>query len=165
MRILAIPIIFLGYILTIASCEPSYSQGVSSNGGNSLVSDDPANDEIDKRAERYAFGLGRRGYTYTSGGSGVKRLPVYNFGLGKRTRPYAFGLGKRSDDDEYAEPSDLAYDGWNGAGTIGKRSRDNDGADKRARPYSFGLGKRLPMLEDSSVERRGSRYNFGLGRR
>jgi len=52
---------------------------------------DNGGDNIDKRVERYAFGLGRRAYMYTNGGPGMKRLPVYNFGLGKRSRPYSFG--------------------------------------------------------------------------
>lgn len=94
MRVLAIPLIVLGYILTTASCESSYSQHQRGPGPNSLMSsgsldnsDASASDTLEKRAERYAFGLGRRAYTYTSGGgSGVKRLPVYNFGLGKRAK-------------------------------------------------------------------------------
>lgn len=93
MRVLAIPLIVLGYILTTATCESSYSQQ-RGPGANSLMSsgsldnsDSQSSDNLDKRAERYAFGLGRRAYTYTSGGgSGVKRLPVYNFGLGKRAK-------------------------------------------------------------------------------
>lgn len=44
----------------------------------------------------YDFGLGKRAaYSYVSE---YKRLPVYNFGLGKRDgghRMYSFGLGKR----------------------------------------------------------------------
>lgn len=43
----------------------------------------------------YDFGLGKRAaYSYVSE---YKRLPVYNFGLGKRdpNRMYSFGLGKR----------------------------------------------------------------------
>ena len=100
MRTLAIPLILLGYVITMYSCESSsasasYTQqrlvpnslmsaGMSSNGLSD--SDSTDNNVMDKRAERYAFGLGRRAYTYTSGGAGVKRLPVYNFGLGKRTR-------------------------------------------------------------------------------
>lgn len=42
-----------------------------------------------REPKRYGFGLGRRsaGFSYTtSGSSGVKRLPVYNFGLGRRRR-------------------------------------------------------------------------------
>lgn len=78
-------------------------------------------DNFDKRVERYAFGLGRRAYTYTNGGNGIKRLPVYNFGLGKRARPYSFGLGKRSDyedsDAQIAEDLDRAY---NAAFMMGK---------------------------------------------
>lgn len=53
MRVIAIPIILLGYIITITTCQG---------------------------------GLDRRAYTYTAGSSGAKRLPNYNFGLGKRDR-------------------------------------------------------------------------------
>lgn len=69
---------------------------------------DNGGDNIDKRVERYAFGLGRRAYMYTNGGPGMKRLPVYNFGLGKRSRPYSFGLGKRSDYD-YDQDNEIDY--------------------------------------------------------
>lgn len=85
----AVPLILLGYIITMTTCESSYPQ---QHVGNSLLrpsgtdSDTVDANSLDKRAERYSFGLGRRGYTYTSGGAGIKRLPIYNFGLGKRTR-------------------------------------------------------------------------------
>lgn len=44
---------------------------------------------IDTRIERslkYDFGLGKRRYIITTGGPGKKRLPHYNFGLGKRSK-------------------------------------------------------------------------------
>ncbi|XP_055381063.1 allatostatin-A [Condylostylus longicornis] len=126
--------------------------------------DNDISSDVDKRSDRYAFGLGRRAYHYTSGLSGVKRLPIYNFGLGKRARPYSFGLGKRTynkDDDTnmlleatgeqiYGQPSSFPR-------------------NQRNRPYSFGLGKRSsPDNLMYAMERRipqGNLYNFGLGKR
>lgn len=101
MHLLPYPIILLGYILTLVTCNTSpylqnfhnrmeslaASGGGGGNGGsNGLLdgADSEPLDSVDKRPDRYAFGLGRRAYTYTSSGPGVKRLPVYNFGLGKR---------------------------------------------------------------------------------
>lgn len=102
MHLLPYPLIILGYILTLVTSEPlSYSSQNyhhrpdtqpsfmainSDSDGQSSAS--ALDNSLDKRTERYAFGLGRRAYTYTSGGAGqgVKRLPVYNFGLGKRAR-------------------------------------------------------------------------------
>lgn len=94
MRSIAIPLFIFGYYMALVSCD-GYNKEfsgrindlVASDGG--VAADTSSNsagdsDFIDKRAERYGFGLGRRAYTYTSGGQGVKRLPVYNFGLGKR---------------------------------------------------------------------------------
>lgn len=40
----------------------------------------------EKRGYNNNYGMGRRAYTYTGGSAGIKRLPVYNFGLGKRAR-------------------------------------------------------------------------------
>lgn len=134
--------------LNVAYSEPSYAEdsqsSVNSVGGghqpnslfnanadnNNMDGDDEGismsggKDNYDKRVERYAFGLGRRAYTYTNGGNGIKRLPVYNFGLGKRARPYSFGLGKRSDyedsDAQIAEDIDRAY---NAAFMMGKHKK------------------------------------------
>lgn len=90
MQALAIPLILFGYMLTLATSTPilPYSDD------NILTSNQQQQDQqqqvqphypFSKRpSERYGFGLGRRAFTYTSGNSGVKRLPVYNFGLGKR---------------------------------------------------------------------------------
>ncbi|XP_055677187.1 helicostatins [Lutzomyia longipalpis] len=129
---------------------------------------EPLEQLVDKKADRYVFGLGRRSDPYAaaaeSSGGTIKRLPMYNFGLGKRARPYAFGLGKRSgDDDEYQDAVD-AYESWPVMYPIGEKS---DALDiKRGRPYSFGLGKRYMSKNTDPVERRSaSRYNFGLGKR
>lgn len=77
MRIVSTPIILIGYVITIAAC-------VSSNAVEPLAvaesSADTDYDEVYKRS-----GLDRRAYTYTAGFPGTKRLPTYNFGLGKRS--------------------------------------------------------------------------------
>ncbi|XP_017122695.1 allatostatin-A [Drosophila elegans] len=102
-------------------------------------------DNIDKRVERYAFGLGRRAYMYTNGGGGMKRLPVYNFGLGKRSRPYSFGLGKRSDYD-YDQDNEIDYRVPPVANYLaaerGVRPGRQNKRTTRPQPFNFGLGRR-----------------------
>lgn len=82
MRAAAIPIILLGYIITVITCDQSYPPEYQPQ-ANALTFDggsDNAPNTLGKRMER-------RAYTYTSGGTGTgKRLPNYNFGLGKRAR-------------------------------------------------------------------------------
>lgn len=146
------------------------------------------NNELDFVKRLYDFGLGKRAYSYVSE---YKRLPVYNFGLGKRSKMYGFGLGKRAatdgrlysfglgkrdyddyiqdyedliDDDEDLEDSDVDL--------MEKRERlYSFGLGKRAKPYSFGLGKRSPSSGVQRLygfglgKRGGSLYNFGLGKR
>ncbi|SPP81270.1 blast:Allatostatin-A [Drosophila guanche] len=100
--------------------------------------------DIDKRVERYAFGLGRRAYMYNNGGPGMKRLPVYNFGLGKRSRPYSFGLGKRSDYD-YDQDNEIDYRvppaNYMGVERAVRPGRQNK-RTTRPQPFNFGLGRR-----------------------
>lgn len=76
MRSIAISIILLGSIVTVSKCEQAYE-------ANALDFDalatDVDNDSLLKRMER-------RAYTYMTGVPGSKRLPNYNFGLGKRAR-------------------------------------------------------------------------------
>lgn len=77
MRSIAISIILLGYIITISKCESVYerSNAVDFDG----LTSDVEKDNMIKRMER-------RAYTYMTGIPGSKRLPNYNFGLGKRAR-------------------------------------------------------------------------------
>lgn len=116
-----VSLLMLACYLSVAYSEHSYNEdaadAATADNVNSLFNanvdgpsadGDVAKDNLDKRVERYAFGLGRRAYTYTNGGNGIKRLPVYNFGLGKRARPYSFGLGKRFDYDDYEQMADNA---------------------------------------------------------
>ncbi|ALC47915.1 Ast [Drosophila busckii] len=109
------------------------------NGAADMVDNDS---DINKRVERYAFGLGRRAYMYTNGGVGMKRLPVYNFGLGKRSRPYSFGLGKRSDYD-YEQENEVNYRPMPDTlvSAAGRESRQSK-RTTRPQPFNFGLGKR-----------------------
>lgn len=76
MRIVTIPIILIGYIITIVTC-------ISSHAAEPLAVDSPTDTDYDDIFKR--SGLDRRAYTYTAGFPGTKRLPTYNFGLGKRS--------------------------------------------------------------------------------
>uniref|UniRef100_A0A1A9VN83 Uncharacterized protein n=1 Tax=Glossina austeni TaxID=7395 RepID=A0A1A9VN83_GLOAU len=116
------------------------------NAGTNMEMDDhdDGKNNYDKRVERYAFGLGRRGYTYTNG-NGMKRLPVYNFGLGKRA-PYSFDLDKRSGynrlDDELLAKQEFDKT-FNTATMLGKREPSEDVSRRASYPmrYGFGLGR------------------------
>lgn len=84
MRSIVISIILLGYIITIVRCEQLYEKNALDLDG---LATDIEKDNMYKRMER-------RAYTYiTSGLPGTKRLPNYNFGLGKRAKyRYSFLL-------------------------------------------------------------------------
>uniref|UniRef100_P12764 Allatostatins n=2 Tax=Diploptera punctata TaxID=6984 RepID=ALLS_DIPPU len=135
----------------------------------------------------YDFGLGKRAYSYVSE---YKRLPVYNFGLGKRSKMYGFGLGKRDgrmysfglgkrdydyygeeDEDDQQAIGDEDIEESDVGDLMDKRDRlYSFGLGKRARPYSFGLGKRAPsgaqrLYGFGLGKRGGSLYSFGLGKR
>lgn len=123
-----------------------------------------------KRLPLYNFGIGKRWIDTDED----KRAHQYSFGLGKRTRPYSFGLGKRSDRQEF-NPLRTNYDYPN---TDGLHSREETFDDfleeKRGRqPYSFGLGKRALNPASSDTIGAGKRpndmfsqrYHFGLGKR
>lgn len=71
MRHFAIPVILLGYVITVTTCEQAY--GTKSNPN-----------DVDKF--NFLKRMDRRAYTYMTGSPGSKRLPNYNFGLGKRAR-------------------------------------------------------------------------------
>lgn len=77
MRSIAISIILVGYIITIVKCEQFYEK----SGALDLdgLATDIEKDNLVKRMER-------RAYTYVVGNTGNKRLPNYNFGLGKRAK-------------------------------------------------------------------------------
>ncbi|XP_034116726.1 allatostatin-A [Drosophila nasuta] len=149
-QMLLLALYCLGYVCcspAIGAQEPSSQIGNDGDGENdmlmSAVEDGPENGgDIDKRVERYAFGLGRRAYMYTNGGAGMKRLPVYNFGLGKRSRPYSFGLGKRNDYD-YDQDNEIDYRAqplsfMGAAGRSGRQYKRTT----RPQPFNFGLGRR-----------------------
>lgn len=88
MRVVAIPLILLGYIITITTCESTYSREYQPR-SNSLAFDLLSDSEGETMPKR--SGLERRAYTYTAGAPGAKRLPNYNFGLGKRARYVSHG--------------------------------------------------------------------------
>ncbi|KAH8276277.1 allatostatin-A [Drosophila bipectinata] len=148
-HILLLAVCCAGYI----ACSPVIGQDQRSPASGDadaevmMAADDmPDNngDNIDKRMERYAFGLGRRAYMYTNGGAGMKRLPVYNFGLGKRSRPYSFGLGKRSDYD-YEQENEVDYrvpPANYFAAERGVRPGRQNKRTTRPQPFNFGLGRR-----------------------
>lgn len=77
MRAVGIPFILLGYIITITTCETQDYHPVETN---ALVFDST----VDNDGEVYMKRSGRLAYTYNTGMPGIKRLPNYNFGLGKR---------------------------------------------------------------------------------
>ncbi|KAG7187992.1 hypothetical protein KM043_013948 [Ampulex compressa] len=123
-----------------------------------------------KRLPVYNFGIGKR---WLDNGED-KRSRRYSFGIGKRTRPYNFGLGKRNEG-----PAEYQLDyppvDWL------RRSREevlNEKTfeDKRSRQpyYNFGLGKRNWHSPDGESFGTGKgpsdngllhRYYFGLGKR
>lgn len=79
MRAVGIPIILLGYIITITTCD---TQEYHPADTNALAFDSTADNDGEVFVKR--GGLDRRAFTYTAGMPGIKRLPNYNFGLGKR---------------------------------------------------------------------------------
>lgn len=77
MRSIVISIILLGYIVTVSKCEQqAYETNALDFEG---LSTDVDKDSLLRRMQR-------RAYTYMTGVPGSKRLPNYNFGLGKRAR-------------------------------------------------------------------------------
>lgn len=76
MRSIAISIILLGYIVTVSKCEQAYE--------TNAVDFDALATDVDK--DSFLKRMERRAYTYMTGVPGSKRLPNYNFGLGKRAR-------------------------------------------------------------------------------
>lgn len=123
------------------------------------ASDDELEIDQDVGKRLYDFGLGKRAYRYVNE---YKRLPMYNFGLGKRSKMYSFGLGKRSDLDEDEGFDDYLDDGDHITETEMYDDDSMQAPDKRAqRQYSFGLGKR--PLYDFGLGKR--KYDFGLGKR
>ena len=145
------------------------------------------NSDLEFVKRLYDFGLGKRAYSYVSE---YKRLPVYNFGLGKRSKMYGFGLGKRDgrmysfglgkrdydyygeeDEDDQHASGDEDIEESDVGDLVDKRDRlYSFGLGKRARPYSFGLGKRSPsgvqrLYGFGLGKRGGNLYSFGLGKR
>lgn len=123
-----------------------------------------------KRLPVYNFGIGKR----WSDNGDDKRGRQYSFGLGKRTRQYSFGLGKRNENPDYPLRMNLDYIP---VGSVFRSQKNLDDVfeDKRAvQPYSFGLGKRAVHVSASGEavgkgnrpsDLFNQRYDFGLGKR
>ena len=107
----------------------------------------PSDEEFDFSKQLYNLNSGKRNMY-----SQYKRLPVYNFGLGKResNRMYSFGLGKR------APPMDRMYSFGLGKRTEGEENSVGKRPVSSDRLYSFGIGKR------AAADRM---YSFGIGKR
>ncbi|XP_076623927.1 allatostatin A [Colletes latitarsis] len=123
-----------------------------------------------KRLPVYNFGIGKRWVDNNDD----KRGRQYSFGLGKRTKQYSFGLGKRTDNADYPMRMNLDYVPLNGLAFRSQDNTDDFLEEKRGiQPYSFGLGKRAVRLaagEPAGNGKRpndvfGQRYHFGLGKR
>ncbi|XP_011501933.1 PREDICTED: allatostatins [Ceratosolen solmsi marchali] len=120
-----------------------------------------------KRLPLYQFGLGKR---WAQGIEG-KRTQPFSFGLGKRTRQYSFGLGKRSnyeDSDDTSRygfgyiPNDQ-YDAY-----AQRNAFENYLEAKRTGGFNFGLGKREAEINDDEklpAKNLRDKYLFGLGKR
>ncbi|KAK1130901.1 hypothetical protein K0M31_017205 [Melipona bicolor] len=130
----------------------------------------------------------KKAYTYVSE---YKRLPVYNFGIGKRwvdandnkrgreysfglgkRRQYSFGLGKRNDNADYPVRLNLDYLPVDNLAYYTQENLDDFLEEKRGKPYSFGLGKRAahanggqPIGSKRPNDLLSQRYHFGLGKR
>lgn len=169
---------------TSASSLPS-SETTSIAGNSrpsSAVTDDGSTYDFYKRL--YDFGLGKRAFgTY---GPENKRIPSYNFGLGKRLsdreRMYSFGLGKRdksygktysfgigkrfSDyyDEEDEEPAMEEEPDEEGEALYGETDWAPEEAKRARQMYSFGLGKRARQYS-FGIGKRARSYSFGIGKR
>ncbi|OXU25611.1 hypothetical protein TSAR_012395, partial [Trichomalopsis sarcophagae] len=111
-----------------------------------------------KRLPIYQFGLGKRWVD-------DKRSQPFSFGLGKRTRPYSFGLGKRSsysedDGSRYGlglsyliQPSDL-YEQLAQRDALENYLQQQQ-AIKRTGGFNFGLGKRDAEMNEGMMREDG----------
>ncbi|KAJ8675967.1 hypothetical protein QAD02_011753 [Eretmocerus hayati] len=117
-----------------------------------------------KRLPLYQFGLGKR-----RAPNNDQRGQRYSFGLGKRTREYQFGLGKRSNYGD-VEASRIGYDVLPSDYYDAYPQRDaleEYLQGKRSRTYDFGVGKRLAETfhERSPTKQQRDKFAFGLGKR
>lgn len=130
----------------------------------------------------------KRAYAYISE---YKRLPLYNFGIGKRwtdnsddkrTRPFSFGIGKRLRDYRFgigkrnnAGYRPLGMDYFSVDNMEGYHSREDNLEDfiddkRGGKLFSFGIGKRGWKLDEAAVSGRrpndvvASKYLLGLGK-
>ncbi|XP_029051076.1 allatostatins [Osmia bicornis bicornis] len=144
---------------------------------NSVGFDDPVPDKRAytyvseyKRLPVYNFGIGKR---WVDNGDDKRGRP-YSFGLGKRLKQYSFGLGKRNDNTDYPIRLNLDYLPMDSLALESQENSNDFLEEKRGRqPYSFGLGKRgMHFASGQSVttgkrpnDPFSQRYHFGLGKR
>ena len=123
-----------------------------------------------KRLPVYNFGIGKRWID----NSDDKRGRQYSFGLGKRTKQYSFGLGKRNESPDYPVRMNMDYVPLGSLSFHSQENLDDLIEEKRGRqPYSFGLGKRAVHMAADEAAGNGKRpnnllsqrYHFGLGKR
>ncbi|XP_012279615.1 allatostatins [Orussus abietinus] len=107
-----------------------------------------------KRLPVYNFGLGKRwGAPATVDGTDDKRMRTFSFGLGKRAQPYSFGLGKRGNLGYNPMRMNLDYPlDYGYENFVEDEALEDLLPDKRSgRLYSFGLGKRVSGLGPREV--------------
>ncbi|EZA50639.1 hypothetical protein DMN91_003631 [Ooceraea biroi] len=156
---------------SIAAMEEAPSSPLHSPRLNPLLNNLKFEEPSEKRAP----------YTYTV--SGYKRLPLYNFGLGKRwvdnsedkrTWPFSFGIGKRLRDYNFGlgkrnngyHPLNLDYFSADNLESYHSREDGSDDfmEDKRGiKPFSFGLGKRAWKLATGESPASGKEANDVVG--
>lgn len=166
--------------MVLAMEEPSSSSSSTHNQRLShaisdLVFDDPAEKRgytyvsEYKRLPVYNFGLGKR----WADGNSDKRGRPFSFGLGKRIKPYSFGLGKRNDNQFDYQPSMMNSDYLPLDAYEKYLIRDEDNnelpnyiEEKRSnRLYNFGLGKRDWNVQSDDTMPTGKRPNDMAGQR
>ncbi|KAL0125776.1 hypothetical protein PUN28_004676 [Cardiocondyla obscurior] len=121
-----------------------------------------------KRLPLYNFGIGKRWIDNNE----EKRTRQFSFGIGKRLRDYKFGIGKRN--NRY-HPLSFDYFPTDNMEVYPSRDDNSDDfmEDKRGSPqYGFGIGKRLWKLATGDATASGrrlndaaiSKYLFNLGK-
>lgn len=121
-----------------------------------------------KRLPLYNFGIGKRWID----NSEDKRTRPFSFGIGKRLRDYRFGIGKRNNGHHPLGMDYFSIDNMEGYHSP-EDNMDDFIDDKRGgQPFGFGIGKRgwkLAAGEIPASGRRpndvvGSKYLLGLGK-
>ncbi|XP_050445536.1 allatostatin A [Cataglyphis hispanica] len=140
----------------------------------------PRLNPLSSSSEGYDKPSEKRAYAYISE---YKRLPLYNFGIGKRwidnsedkrTRPFSFGIGKRLRDYRFGIGKrnngyrPLSMDYFSVDNMEGYHSREDNLDDfiddkRGGQPFSFGIGKRDWKLATGEIAVSGRRPNDVIG--